>query len=102
MTSKDRALLNACLGLIADVRTCHEDGWPRPYQLVEQANELEREIKAHMRRGLWPRLRAVAGRVRWAIVRRLSPKERRLARAQRAVSELVNGPGCGAKGKGEG
>ena len=53
------------------------------------------------RRGLWPRLRALAGRVRWAIVRRLSPKERRLARAQRAVSELVNGPGCGAKGKGE-
>lgn len=60
----------------------------------------EARIKAHMRRGLWPRLRAFAGRLRWAIVRRLSPKERRLARAQRAVSELINGPGCGANGEG--
>lgn len=102
MTPDTCALLNDCLGLCADVRTCHEDGWPRPYTLVEQANELERHIKAHLRRGLWPRLRAVALRVRWAIVRRLSPTERRMARAQRAVSELVNGPGCGATGKGEG
>ena len=52
-------------------------------------------------RGWLARVKAVAGRVRWAIVRRLSPTERRMARAQRAVSELVNGPGCGAKGKGE-
>lgn len=58
MTRKDRALLTAMLGLIADVRTCHEDGWPRTYTLVEQANELEREIKAHMRRrSLWGSLK---------------------------------------------
>lgn len=54
-----------------------------------------------MRGGIKFRLLAFARRLRWAIVRRLSPKERRLARAQRAVSELVNGPGCRAKGKGE-
>lgn len=54
--TRDRALLTAMLGLCADVRGCHEDGWPRPYQLVEQANELERHIKAAMRRGLWLRV----------------------------------------------
>ena len=53
MTRNTRSLLTACLGLIADVRTAHEDGWPRPYTLVEQANELEREIKAHMRLLSW-------------------------------------------------
>jgi hypothetical protein len=65
VTRNTRALLNACLALCADVRTCHEDGWPRPWQLVEDANELERDIKAHLRRrGMWARVRALVGRVR--------------------------------------